>query len=166
MKKILFLIVFCFSSVAFSQLKDQIGEKPSIYEGITNHSAPSLILGFFNPNNFKMSHSYNLSYSSFSNNGLALGVYTNSMFYKFNDKLNVQVDASLMHSPYNTFGKEFSNQINGLYISKAALNYRPFKDFQINVQYRRLPFNYYNGYYNGYSRFNDNYFEDDFYFGR
>ncbi len=97
-----------------------------------------------------MHQSYNLSYSSFSNQGLALGVYTNSMTYKFSNNLNIQLDASFMHSPYNTFGKEYQNSFNGFFISHAALNYKPWKDVSISVQYRNVPNSYYSPYFNGY----------------
>ena len=76
--------------------------------------------------------------------GLALGVLTNSMFYKFSDKLNGQLDISLVHSPYSTLGKDFQNSINGIYVSRAAINYQPWKNTLISVQYRNVPNTYYN----------------------
>ncbi len=169
MKKLLLIILVLTSANAFAQFRDQANERPNVFDGVSTGNAPSLIMGFFNPANFKMTHSYNLSYSSFGSNGLALGVYTNSMFYKFADNLNLQVDASLVHSPYSSFGRDLTDQINGVYISKAALNYQPFKDFRINIQYRRMPLNYngyYNGYYNDYSRFNNFMYDEDPFFGR
>jgi len=89
---------------------------------------------------------YSLSYSSFGSNGVALGVYTNSMQYQFSDKLNVQLDASLVHSPYSTLGKNFQNNINGIYIDRAQLNYAPWDNVNVVLQYRQLPYNYYSGF--------------------
>jgi len=145
MKKI-FLIIISLSVLSFAQFKDQNIFKPSVTDAITAPTS-NLILGIFNPNNFQMHHSYNLSYSSFGNNGIALGVYTNSMFYKFSNKLNVQLDASLVHSPYNSLGKNYQNNLNGIYLSKAQINYNPSKDFHISIQYRNLPYSYYNPYF-------------------
>lgn len=151
MKKAIFLFLIVFTTLSFGQFKDRIENPPSIYDGIVKSNTSSLFFGFFNPNNFSMHHSFGMSYTTFGNNSMTLGVYTNSMAYKFNDNLNVQLDASLINSPSNSFGKRFSDQINGIYISKAALNYTPFKNLHINIQYSQSPFGYspygYSGYY-------------------
>lgn len=86
---------------------------------------------------------------------MALGVYTNSMAYKLASNLNIQLDASLVHTPYSSMSKQFQNNINGIYISNAQLNYEPWKDVRVVVQYRNLPYSYYNGYDGfGYGLFN------------
>ena len=81
------------------------------------------------------------------------------------DNLNLEVDASLVHSPYSSFGKNHQNMLNGIYLSKAQLNYQPWDNFNISVQYRSLPGNYYSPYsgFYGYNRnfFNNNLFIDD-----
>ena len=160
MKKILFIISFITVTV-FAQYRDDGFPDTSVKEGIINNSGTSLF-GFLGSDNFRMNHSYSLSYSSFGSNGLALGVYTNSMFYQFTKDLNIQADVSVMHSPYSSFGKEFQNSLTGIYLSRAAINYRPWKDFQINVQYRSVPSVYYPGYYNG---FNSYYYDRDPFWG-
>lgn len=160
MKKILVLVLFLASISAFAQYKSDNFSSPSVKDGLIDRSS-SPLFGFLNSDNFQMNHSFNLSYSAFAGQGLSLGVYTNSMFYKFNDKLNLQVDASIVTSPYNTFGEDFTNNINGLYLSKAALNYMPSKDVMISIQYRQLPGGYYyNPFYGNNSFFNqsDNWF--------
>ncbi|MCX6149459.1 MAG: hypothetical protein NTX22_02925 [Ignavibacteriales bacterium] len=152
MKKLFIVLYLVITAVSFAQFKDQVDNRPTIHEGLIRNDTPSLVLGFINPNNFSMHHSVDLSYSAFGNNGMALGVYTNSMFYKFAENLNVQADISLVNSPYNSFGKNFANQINGLYLTKAAINYEPWENFKINIQYRNNPLGYYNPYY-GNSRY-------------
>lgn len=139
---IVFFIVFCASISLNAQFKETNILKPSIRDGITNNS-PDFVLGMFDPAKFNMSHSYSLSYTASGSNGLALGVYTNSMMYKFTDKLQLLVDASLVHSPYSTFGKNVQNQLTGIYISKAQLNYRPSENTYISLQYQNLPESYY-----------------------
>lgn len=158
MKKL--VLIFAIASVTiFAQYKDDGFNTPSVKDGFINQNS-SPLFGFLNSDNFEMKHSFNLSYSSFAGQGLSLGVYTNSMFYKFNDQLNLQVDASLVTSPYNTLGEDFTNNLNGLYLSKAALNYRPSKDVLISIQYRNLPSAFY---YNP-----RNYYQtsDDWFWGR
>ncbi len=48
-----------------------------------------------------------MQYSSFGGNGLALGVYTNSMFYRLMANMDVQLDVSLIHSPTVLLAKLF-----------------------------------------------------------
>ncbi len=137
MKK-LFLVLFMLTFCSFAQFRDAEGIKPSLNDEMIDKS-PNFILGFFDASKFSMKHSYSLSYNSFGSNSMALGVYTNSMMYQFRDNLNLQVDASVVHSPYNSFGKNFQNDINGVYLSRAELNYSPAKDMNISIMYRNIP---------------------------
>ncbi len=151
MKKLLFVIIVLFAAVSYAQFKDPAFPTSNIKDGIVDYSSGSLF-GFLNSENFSMRHSIGMSYSSFAGQGIALGTYTNSMMYRFSEDLNVQFDASIVHSPYSTLGKEFQNDLSGIYISRAALNYRPWKDFSIHFQYNQYPGSYYynpfSGYYN------------------
>jgi hypothetical protein len=61
------------------------------------------------------------------------------------NNLNVQLDVSVMYSPYSTMGEQFQKDISGIYISNAAINYHPWDNFSVHLQYRRMPFGY--GYY-------------------
>jgi len=140
----LLLILIVFSFTAFGQFKDDGLNQPKVKEGIVDQSS-GYAFGFMNSENFQMRHSFSLSYSSFGGQGTSLGSYTNSMYYKLMNNLNVQMDVSLLFSPYSSFGQNFQNDINGVYISKAAVNYYPFKDMQISLQYTNMP--YYNPYY-------------------
>jgi len=147
------IILFVFTFIALAQFREGNVFKPTVKETIINDS-PNLVFGFINPENFFMRHSYSMSYSTGGNYGLALGVYTNSMFYKVADNLNIQVDASLVHSPYSSYGKDHQNQINGIYLSKAQIDYKPWDNFHFLIQYRSIPNNYYFSPY--YSIFNRN----------
>lgn len=165
------LIVFLLTiGIASAQLKSQIPQDVNVGSAMLAPRSSNLLFGFFNPANFKMSHSYNFSYMTFAGHNLALGVYTNSMFYKISDPLTMQVDVSLTHSPFNSFGKQFQNQFNGIYISRAALNWRPTENTLINLEFRNLPtsfylMNPYYGYYNSWYRYDDAGF-NDWYLGR
>ena len=161
MKKIVLLLLVAAFSVNYAQYKEQF-EKPVDYKsGILNGNS-STLFGFFNPANFSMHHTFDLSYQAFGGGGLALGVYTNSMFYKINDELNVQADISVVNSPYNSFGKEFTNQINGFYLSRAQINYKPSDNTTIMLQYRNVPMSYYSPYgYYGYG--SSPFYGSDFY---
>jgi hypothetical protein len=155
MKK-LFIIIFVFMvSVTFAQFRDEANNQPDIRSGIVKNNSFGSLLGFINPDNFSMHHSFGLSYSSFGNSGgMALGVYTNSMAYKFSDRLNLETDISVVNSPYNSYGNEFSKQINGVYLSRAQLTFKPTDNMNIIIQYRSVPGGYYSPYgYGSYSPF-------------
>ncbi|MCF8241043.1 MAG: hypothetical protein K9J16_06630 [Melioribacteraceae bacterium] len=142
MKKLL-LVIFIISFVTVNgQFKEDYNKKVDIKSGILSSTPNSSIFGFFNPQNFSMHHSVGMSYSSFGGNGIALGTYTNSMAYKISDKLNVEVDASLVNSPYSSFGREFSDQINGFYLSRAQINYKPAENWNLILQFRQVPGGY------------------------
>jgi hypothetical protein len=149
MKKLL-ISVLVLMSVSFGQFKDNNVLQPSIKEALTSPASNSMMFGFIDPANFSMNHSVSLSYASFGSNSFSLSTYTNSMMYKFSDKLDVQVDASLVASPYSSLGRNFQNQISGLYLSRAELNYKPWENCNISLQYRSLP--------GGYSPFYNNFY--------
>ncbi|VAX26370.1 hypothetical protein MNBD_IGNAVI01-1913 [hydrothermal vent metagenome] len=138
LKKILFILLFI-TSVSFSQFKDGDKNAPTIHDGLSGYSSSGFLSNIFNPNNFQMNQSVSMSYSAFGGNGVALSTYTNSMAYRFSNNLNIQVDASLVVSPYSTFGREYQKAINGIYLSRAQLNYSPTKNMHISVQYLNTP---------------------------
>lgn len=164
------ILILLTAGLIFGQLKSQIPQEVNIGSAMLTPKSNNLLFGFFNPANFKMSHSYNFSYTNFGNSSMALGVYTNSMFYKISDPLTMEVDISLTHSPFNTFGREFQNQFNGIYLSRAALNWRPSENTFINIEFRNLPTAFY--FMSPYYRYYPNWYRydeagfNDWYLGR
>jgi len=133
------VLVILGSSFLMAQFKDQIESKPDVYQSIIQGGNRSY-LGFFNPANLFMRHTFSVSYLSIGGKGTMINSYTNSIFYRFSDNLNLQADISLVNSPFSSFGKGFQNQINGIYINRLELNYRPVNNVLINIQYRQVPF--------------------------
>ena len=159
MKKYLLVFVMIISSSLSAQFKDPVFPTETPKDGITDISSGSL-LGFLSSDKFSMHHSIGLSYSTFGGNGTSLATYTNSMMYQFSDNMNVQLDASFITSPYSSFGKEYQKSLQGIYISRAAFNYKPWDDVTISLQYRNIP----NYYYNPFNRYNG-YYGNSFYDG-
>lgn len=143
------LLLVC-SVPLYSQFKDNNLIKESVTDGIINNQGRK-ILGIFNSENFQMNHIYNLSFSTSGSNQLAVGSYTNRIFYKFNDKMNFQLWTSLVTTPYSTLNNS-NNKFDGIYIDKASITYRPSKNFMIDIQFSNNPYRYYRSYYN-YNRF-------------
>jgi hypothetical protein len=131
-------VALCWST-ASAQYKSTIDPRPSVTESILRTNDGNFLSGLFDPGKFNMQHSFSLSYASFAGQGLSLGVYTNSMQYKFSDDLDVRTDISLMTSPFNSFGKDAQSGLNGLFLNRAELNYRPWKNTLFQISYRQYP---------------------------
>lgn len=151
MKKVLIIIVFLTAANTFGQFKDSGFETKNIKDGIVSPTS-NFLFGFLNSDDFIMRHSFSMNYTAFAGQSLSLTTYTNSMFYKLMSNMNIQMDVSFLYSPYSTLGDQFQKDISGIYISNAAINYYPWKNFSVHLQYRTMPFGY--GYYHpfyGYS---------------
>ncbi len=136
------------ASASMAQFKTQVDQGPIVSDGVSSsQSTGSFLFSWFNPANFHMRQSFDLSYQTFGGQGMSLGTYTNSMTYDFSNKLNARADISLSYSPYNTFstfgGK--SNDLSKIYLSRAEVNYKPWENVLFRVQYQQIP---YGGYYN------------------
>ncbi len=149
-KKIIILLSFLITLPTFSQIKDNNFVKENVNGGIVKQNSDGLF-GIFNPKKFRMDHIYNLSFSTSGSNQLAVGSYTNRLFYKFNNKLNFQLWTSIVTTPYNSFNNS-NNKYDGIYIDRASINYKPSNNFMIEFQFSNNPYRYYNSYYN-YNRF-------------
>ena len=157
MKKTAFLIVILAlaSNLSFAQFievpnktKTQLKEQNS------------LILGFINPKNFSISHSFNMSYGSYGNTQVSMASYTATLSYLVRDNMKLSADVSMQYSPYASIGsnaasnRAFQNSLSGINLSRVSLDYKPFKDMSISINYYNMKnsnnwmFN--NGFYNGY----------------
>ena len=126
-----------------AQFKSQVDNQPSASQSLVHPSINSF-LGILNPDNFSMRHSLSMSYMSFGGGGISLASYTNSMFYKIADPLNVQLDLTLQGSPFGSYGNLQQNDLSKLFVSRAQLNYKPADNMFIRVEYDQLPVgNYY-----------------------
>ena len=153
MKKIIIILFFLVASVN-GQFKGDENKPVDIRGGILSADPVSSLFGFINPANLNMGHSFEMSYSAFGNDGMALGVYTNRLSYEFSEEFNLELNTSFVNSPYNTLGENFTRSLNGIYIDRARINYNPSKDFNISLQFSNSPYRYYNRYnYRGFSSF-------------
>jgi hypothetical protein len=165
MLKLIVMTLVFFSSFAFGQFKEDLNKKINVHDNLFNNSPSNFLLDFLSSDNFRMNHTMSMSYGISGADGMALGVYTNSMFFKFSDALTLNVDASIVNTPYNTYGDSFTKSVNGIYLSSARLNYKISEKTNITFEYRQIPagMNYYGG-YDRYNRYNRNNFYDRFMF--
>ncbi len=125
-----------------AQFKSQVEQSPSVLEGLYRPSTGFFLFDWFNPANFQMHQSVEMSFQSFGGKGVSLGTYTNSMSYKFADNLNARADISLSYSPYSSFSSPLNggkNNLSSLYLSRLQMDYQPWKNVFLQVQYRQLP---------------------------
>jgi hypothetical protein len=133
------IIVIVLSISAFSQYRNRPETISTVGESIIRPDGGSLLFGWFDPNKFTMRNSYSLSYTTSGGKGFSLGALTSTMAYQISNPLSLQFDVSLLHSPYNNLGGNFANNISGVYLTRAELNYRPSKNTLLQLQYRQLP---------------------------
>ncbi len=146
---LVFIFTVSIASSSFAQYKPIDKKKTDN----TNRTTDNLILGIFNPKNFTMKHSFGLSMMNSSYGNVSLASYTNSMNYKFSDKLNISADVSMQYSPYasSSLGKSYStdlqNSLSGIYLSRASLDYKLSDNSSIKVEFRNMN-SYQNDYFN------------------
>lgn len=139
-------IVLMYGTVS-AQFKTKYDEQPSVSQSLLRSDDSGLLFGWFDASRLKMAQSFSMSYQSFGKQGLALGVYTNSLSYQVSEPLSLQMDISVMHSPYSSLGGDFAKSLSGVYLSRAELNYRPSENTLFQIQFRQLPASlYYGGY--------------------
>ncbi|TLY28898.1 MAG: hypothetical protein E6K56_09165 [Ignavibacteria bacterium] len=139
-------------SSSTAQLRSQDEQPLSAAQSLVRPTASiSEFLGLLNPDNFMMRHSFSLSYLSSDGRGISMASYTNSMFYKIADPLNVRFDLTLQGSPFGQYGSLSQTSLNKLFVSRAELNYRPSDNMFLKLEYNQIPFNSFRGFYPPYA---------------
>ena len=125
---------------AAGQFKSSLENRPGVSESILQPGTSDAWLGIFDPNRLSMRHTFSLSYGAFGGGrGMSLGMYTNSLFYRIADPLDVQVDVSLMYSPSSSYMGGPQKDFSGIYITRAQLNYRPSQSTLVQINFQQYP---------------------------
>jgi hypothetical protein len=155
MKSLSCAVIVCLlllaTGAARAQFKPDAAHPSESSGGLITQPPSEVMFGWFDPNKFSMHHTVEFSYQSFAGQGMSLGTYTNTMMYQFADNLNARADVSMSFSPSSSFsslGTKGSNNFSGVYLSNAQLSYRPWENFQVQLQYSQLPYgSYYSPFY-------------------
>lgn len=144
-------------AVSFAQFKSQVQQETQVSLGRLGDSSPfSALFGWFNPDKFSMRHSFDVSYTTVAGRGFSLSTYTNSMRYEFADNLNARADISMSFSPFGSLPMINRSDLNGIYLSRAEVNYKPWENVLMQVQFRQMPYNpWYSPYYDPFYRERD-----------
>jgi len=136
--------IMLLAAAGSAQFKSQ-AEQPSVSRALVqSRTSLTSFFGLLNPDNLRMQHNFSMSYFSFNGTGMSVASYTNSLFYKISDPLNVRFDVTLQGSPFGQ--SAYQNALSGVFLSRAELNYRPWENFLIKFEYNRFPLNYYGMY--------------------
>ncbi len=144
MKKILILLVM----IAV------IASLTAEYNQPINHAFfnPNFQIGsLLNPNNVKMSHTMSFSSGvSSSGYGFYQSAYTNHLKFDLQKNLKLNVDLSLVNQGsmmhQNKMNFKSNNDNNSLVVPAFSLEYQPFENTRIFIQYRQssgIPFDSY-----------------------
>jgi hypothetical protein len=139
-----FILLLGVTTPSVAQMRNQSsGETASVKLYDYGESGFSLNK-FFDPQHFKMSHSFEFSSSSLGG-GSSLAMYTNSMMWQFNQKLAARLDIAYAYSPFSDdrlrgFTGGNSNQV---FIRNAELEFRPSESTRINLSFRQSPYGSY-----------------------
>jgi len=151
---LLLLIFFSTVFIAEAQLKKDLTYQPDQYSATVTHSGNQNAPGsWMNLLNMTMSHSYSMNFSNFGGQMQNLNAYTNHMFFDISDKMNAQLDVSLLHSP---FGNSFMNRDNlgtQIIIDQARIDFKLSSNSSISFQFSQRPSYYGTGHYGGFSNF-------------
>jgi hypothetical protein len=138
MKKLslILAVLVLVSNFTFAQFKEIPRETKTKLK-----SGNGLILGFINPKNFSLTHSFNMSYGSYGNASVGLASYTATLAYQVLKNMNISADVTMQYSPYAqissnpAINKDFQNSFNGINLSRVSFNYRPLKNMFISIDY-------------------------------
>ena len=106
----------------------------------------SSFFGLLDPDRFLMRHTLSYNYMSAGGSGLSMASYTNSMFYSIADPFNVRFDVTLQGSPFGSTAGADRRDLSRIYLSRAEMNYRPWENVYLQLQYRELPYSPYRNY--------------------
>lgn len=159
--KILFsfaLFTLSVTMVAEAQFRQDLNRDFDDYSATVTHTQSNSVGSWMNLLNMTMSHSYSMSFSNFGGQMQNMNAYTNHMFFDISDRIDAQLDVSVLHAP---FGNSFMSTDNSLgaqiIIDQARIDFRPSENTRISVQFSQRP--YYSsfgpyGFGNHYSPFN------------
>jgi len=160
----LLMAVSFFSSSVTAQV--QLDKANTINTILKNVTQPQLSLkgmSLLDPERFNSKNQYMMSFSSAGGNGSMVGMFINTMEYRFNCPLIMRVKVAYETQTGQLFGQNnaftgmSNNQSGRLYIPSFDLIYQPFKNTTVSFHYRDYTSSYYQSMYGsryGYGRYN------------
>jgi hypothetical protein len=146
MKKISIFVfaLLIMSNISFSQFKDIPLETKN---KLKNNN---LILGFINPNNFSIEHSFSMSYGTIGSSSVSIAAYTARLGYQLSKNMKLSADVTMQYSPFASLGssnaglnQSFQNSFNGINLSRVSFDWKISKNAILSFNYINNKNNYY-----------------------
>lgn len=142
------VVVMAVANPSQAQLREtaQNGPVPTQLYGAAN-AAGDFLGDLFSPEHFRMSHSYEVSATSFGGDAMSMGMYTNTMRWQFNSAWAARMDVSVANSfTGNAFGEDRTR----VFLRNAEVAYRPSENMQFRLQVQQSPYGRYASPYGAY----------------
>ncbi|TKJ39822.1 hypothetical protein CEE37_11130 [candidate division LCP-89 bacterium B3_LCP] len=103
--------------------------------------------GLLDPSRMTMSHSYSMSYLSSGGQGLAQGLFMETIGYRLSNPLTLILNLGYLHQPYSSFNQGDAWSGSGSFVGGAALTWKPAENMFLHFEVANYgrPSNY--GYY-------------------
>lgn len=141
----LLCLVFLLSvtAPAHAQLRETAQQNSSVVTQLydAGNAATNALGNLFGAEDFRMSHSYQMSFSSFGGSTASMGMYTNSMMWQFNPAWSARVDVSVAHPLANNGA--FGQQETRVFLRNAQVSYEPSENMELHFQVRQSPYGRY-----------------------
>ena len=138
---LLLCLVFVLSATApaHAQLRETAQKNSSVVTQLydTGSGATDALGTLFGAEDFRMGHSYQMSFSSFGGSTSSMGMYTSSMMWQFNSDLAARVDVSVAHPLASN--SAFGNQEAKVFLRNAEVAYKPSDNMKIHFQVQQSP---------------------------
>ena len=99
-------------------------------------------MSLLDPSRFSMKNQYSMSYSSGGGSGTVMGMYLNTMEYRFNMPLVMRLKVAYQMSNNKMFGMQqnfsgpFNNQYGKVFVPSFDIVYKPWKNMTMSFHYR------------------------------
>ncbi|HZK75791.1 MAG TPA: hypothetical protein VFD13_02685 [Candidatus Kapabacteria bacterium] len=150
----LFLLALA-STSSYAQFRSDASQPqpPLNTAGAMSGGGDSFLSGLLDPARFSMHQSVSMSFVSSGFGSTGLSMFTNTFAYRPSSDLYISADVSMVYSPFSTFGSAFQNQMNGVYLTNAQIDWKLSDNTFLRVEYMGGPGA---GMYGGYSPYSYN----------
>ncbi|MDA3837858.1 MAG: hypothetical protein PF574_02635 [Candidatus Delongbacteria bacterium] len=130
MKKIIFVSAMVLFGFVFAQYKADVES----FDPRMNLMTPSTG-SMFDMSKIKVDHSFSMNYSSSGTNSNFVNEYVAGINYRISDPMNLRLELGMSYTPYSTFTIPGEEQEAQVYLKSATFDYRPNKQFHLQVGY-------------------------------
>lgn len=130
MKKIIFVSTLMIFGLIFAQFRTDVES----FDPRMNLITPSTG-SLFDMSRIKIDHSFSMNYSSSGTNSTFVNEYVAGINYRISEPMNLRMELGMSYTPYSTLSAPGEEQQAQVYLKSATFDYRPSKQFHIQVGY-------------------------------